>query len=569
MLKKYFNFTSLTLLTALGLSSIAGWFAIVGLVAIFPAKAQAIIIMGAAIEIGKIVATVWLRKYWARCGIGFKVLLVPMVIVLMMLTSMGTFGFLSGAHSEASASSGDVAAKVSLIDEKIKTQRENTDLARKALAQLDAQVDARLSRGDSEAGAERAVQIRRQQAGERNKLQQEIAAAQAQIASLNEQRAPIAAQLRKVEAEVGPIKYIAALIYGDQTDASVLERAVRWVIIMLVIVFDPLAIALVLAGNSSRKWDSEEQVPVIAVPIEPEAVVVAPAVPPQREYYVAAASTMPDEPTVVLPQEPQREFKLSDHPYLFVNTRFGKSEPVQVLEPILEEVIIEEPVLVELTLAPIEVVVTGSDAELVVSAQPAVELTLEPLEAQQDTTEFRTVDTPLDALDISVDSTASIDSLDISVDSTAEIVTSGITQELVNAVPYVETMPGYVVYEGKQMSVEALRGIRPDLFALKPDTEEVQTGFGTTFPRMSRRGDIFVRIDIMPNRVYKFDGREWIEINKAQSDVYIYDSEYIKFLIQKIDSGEYDVDMLTDREREQISEYLNMVSTMLGQNNSN
>ena len=92
--------------------------------------------------------------------------------------------------------------------------------------------------------------------------------AQKEIAKLNEERAPIAAENRKVEAEVGPIKYVAALIYGDNPDSNLLERAVRWVIILLVIVFDPLAIALVLAANSSKEWDkeTEEETPDPYVP---------------------------------------------------------------------------------------------------------------------------------------------------------------------------------------------------------------------------------------------------------------------------------------------------------------
>jgi hypothetical protein len=584
MAKKYLNFTSLTLLTALGLSSIAAWFAIVGLIAIFPAQKIAIIVMGSAIEIGKVVATVWLRKYWARCGFGYKTLLIPMVIILMTLTSMGTFGFLSAAHSEQSAVSGDVAAKVSLLDEKIKTQRENADLARKALAQLDAQVEARLARGDSEAGAERAVQIRRQQAGERNKLQQEIAATQAEIARLNETRAPIAAQLRKVEAEVGPIKYIAALLYGETSDANVLERAVRWVIIMLVIVFDPLAIALVLAANASKEWDEEETeeesdkpdawvADVGEKPTEEElkSEPVEEIAPPVEVAEVAEVVEPPRQSTDEVFSQAAYEFNLADHPYLFtVKPPRKKQEYVPIWvsrdEDIKSEPVAEIAPPVELTLEPLEKTEI-QPVELQEVVEPQVEVVVpfdiqvEPVITGSDPVVEQpepmiTYDTPIDSLDISVDSTAAI----------VPIVTNGITEEIVKKAPYTETVPGYVVYEGKQMSVGALRGIRPELFTIKPDAEEIQTGFGVAFPRASHRGDIFVRIDVVPNRVYKFDGADWIEISKAQSDAYIHDNEYIKFLIQKIDSGEYDVDMLTDREREQISEYLTMIGSMLGQN---
>ena len=119
---------------------------------------------------------------------------------------------------------------------------------------MDAQVDEKLSRTTDDRGAERAVQIRRNQSKERTTLQKEISTAQKKISSLQEQRAPIASQARKVEAEVGPIKYIAALIYGDNPDANLLEKAVRWVIILIVLVFDPLALVLILAADQTFEW---------------------------------------------------------------------------------------------------------------------------------------------------------------------------------------------------------------------------------------------------------------------------------------------------------------------------
>jgi hypothetical protein len=124
---------------------------------------------------------------------------------------------------------------------------------------MDAQVDQLLGRSDDERGAERAVQVRRNQARERARLQSEIAVAQTEIAKLNEQKAPIAGQLRALEAEVGPIKYIAALIYGDNPDANVLEKAVTWVIMVIVFVFDPLAVLLLLASQLSFQWYRQER----------------------------------------------------------------------------------------------------------------------------------------------------------------------------------------------------------------------------------------------------------------------------------------------------------------------
>jgi len=169
---------------------------------------------------------------------------------LMLITSMGIFGFLSKAHNDQSLVSGDVQAKIAVYDEKIKTAKENIDANRKALKQMDEAVDQVMGRSTDEKGADKAVAIRRSQQRERARLQAEITAEQKTISQLSEERAPIAAEVRKVEAEVGPLKYIAELFYND-VNQSTLETAVRWVIILLVSVFDPLAIILLVAANHS------------------------------------------------------------------------------------------------------------------------------------------------------------------------------------------------------------------------------------------------------------------------------------------------------------------------------
>jgi len=273
LFRKIFSLSTLALITALTLSGIAAWYSVVGLTAIFAAAVIPIIIMGASLEIAKVVTTVWLHRYWDKCRWAMKTYLTGAVIVLALVTSMGIFGFLSKAHMDQGIPTGDVAAQIQLFDDKIAIQKElilserqNIEAARKTLSQMDAQLTARLDRGDSEASVERAVQIRAQQRRERNSLNSEIAAAQkrieasnAEIQKINIEKAPIASKYRQIEAEVGPIKYIAALIYGDNPDTATLERAVRWVIILLIFVFDPLALMLVIAAISSYKWEFEKK----------------------------------------------------------------------------------------------------------------------------------------------------------------------------------------------------------------------------------------------------------------------------------------------------------------------
>jgi hypothetical protein len=273
LFRKIFSLSTLALITALTLSVIAAWYSVVGLTAIFAAAMIPIIIMGGSLEIAKVVTTVWLHRYWDQCGKIMKSYLTIAVVVLALVTSMGIFGFLSKAHMDQGIPTGDVAAQISLLDEKIniqkeliKSERENIESARRALSQLDAQVSARLERGTSEAGAERSVQIRAAQRRDRQAYTKEIDEAQvrieksnATIQSLSLEKAPLATQYRKIEAEVGPIKYIAALIYGDNPDNATLERAVRWVIILLIFVFDPLALMLVIAAISSYKWEFDKK----------------------------------------------------------------------------------------------------------------------------------------------------------------------------------------------------------------------------------------------------------------------------------------------------------------------
>ena len=242
------------LATALLLSMVAAYYSVAGLVAIFSAATIPVIIMGGSLELGKIVATVWLHNNWKRAGWAFKAYLIPAVAFLMLLTSMGIFGYLSKAHSDQSLVSGDSMSKVAIYDEKIKNAKENIDANRKALKQMDEAVDQVMGRSTSETGADKAVAVRRSQQKERGRLLAEISAEQKTITTLSEERAPLAAEFRKVEAEVGPIKYIAALIYGDNPDANVLERAVRFVIIMIVLVFDPLALTLILAASKQFEW---------------------------------------------------------------------------------------------------------------------------------------------------------------------------------------------------------------------------------------------------------------------------------------------------------------------------
>lgn len=287
----------LSLISGLSISAVAVYYSVAGLLSIFAASPVPIMVMGIALEVSKLIATVWLKQFWTIAPRSIKIYLSTSIVVLMIITSIGIFGYLSKAHLDQAVPTGSVVDKLSLIDERIKTQKENIEAARKALTQMDISFDQTMARSTSEQGASKAVQLRKSQAKERAVLQNDIMVAQTAISKLNDERAPIASELRKVEAEVGPIKYIAALIYGDNLDSNLLERAVRWMIILIVIVFDPLAVVLLLASQHSFRYLKSQSISNILVEdSKVEATDIAEEVIPPLEEIITA--DLFDEPIV-------------------------------------------------------------------------------------------------------------------------------------------------------------------------------------------------------------------------------------------------------------------------------
>lgn len=317
--------THLLFATALALSACAAYYSVMGLVAIFASAVIPIFIMGSLLEASKLVVASWLYHNWKQVPVLLKSYFTVALVILMMLTSMGIFGYLSKAHLDQAIPTGDVAAKLSLIDEKIKTEKDNLNANRKELNQLDAQVDQTISRTTEASGAERAIAIRKGQQKDRNRILNEIGTTQAKIAKLNEERAPIASEVRKVEAEVGPIKYIAALIYEDNPSEDVLEKAVRWVIIMIVSVFDPLAVLLLIAANWNMKREKENAgLEVFAG--KADVKIDEGELPPVSDYagFVAqeVAHVVPEAVVVEPPEKPSKWNEIFD------KVSFQKAEPL-------------------------------------------------------------------------------------------------------------------------------------------------------------------------------------------------------------------------------------------------
>jgi hypothetical protein len=308
----------LVLFSGLAISLVAEYYSIIGFTAIFAAAQVPVIIMGIVLGIGKIAATLWLKQNWKIAHWLVRTYLLTAIAVLMGVTSMGIFGFLSKAHSDQSLVSGDVQSKIAIYDEKIKTARENIDANRKALKQMDEAVDQVMARSSSETGADKAVRLRRSQFRERARLQSEIQAEQKAIVALNEERAPIAAEVRKVEAEVGPIKYIAQFVYGE-SDKDLLEKAVTWVIIILIAVFDPLAVILLLASQISFQNFRDRKTVQEPFNLGPSEYIPDPeeeAFYQKRKSETITEGDSPEKESDVVSTATVTESILSQHPYL-------------------------------------------------------------------------------------------------------------------------------------------------------------------------------------------------------------------------------------------------------------
>ena len=253
------GYVALLFASALGVSAVAGYFSIVGLMAIFPAAAMSILAMGVVLEIAKLVTASWLYQNWERANLLMKAYFVPAVAILSIITSMGIFGFLSKAHIDQGVESGDATAKIERLDNRINANERDVARAQKTLDAFDATLDRYTELGYITRG----LDARKEQTAEREAMRAIIDKAEAENDKLYDERSELSAEVRAFEVEVGPIKYIADLIYEDGREN--LEEAVRAVIIMLVLVFDPLAILLVVAANMQLNYATGKRIDFLSL----------------------------------------------------------------------------------------------------------------------------------------------------------------------------------------------------------------------------------------------------------------------------------------------------------------
>lgn len=248
------------------ISSVAIYYSVSGLAAIFAAAAIPIIIMGASLEVGKLVTALWLHRNWKTAPIVLKSYLMIATLILMFITSIGIFGFLSRAHIEQTAGIDTVSTQIEQLNLDIRLEQDKIDNNRKIITQLDTAVNNLLQGSATQSQqtrtgnaqqasnlASQATKLRQQQNSERTRLQNEITTASNRIADINRQKLQLEQKIKNIETEVGPIKYIAQFVYGIEagTNKDLLEKSVTWLILIIIFVFDPLAVLLLIASQIS------------------------------------------------------------------------------------------------------------------------------------------------------------------------------------------------------------------------------------------------------------------------------------------------------------------------------
>jgi hypothetical protein len=239
-------FALITLFTALSLASVAGWFSIVGFMAIYAGAPIPALIMGAVTELAKLVTISWIYRNWEYANWRLKAPLIYFTIALMTATSIGVFGFLSKAHLEQGAGTVDNSSRIETLNYQINREKSSIADNEKVIGQLDATVNSFLGKDRTD----RSLSVRKSQAPQRKQLRDDSEAAQKRIDTLSAEKFKLESEVRKMQLEVGPIRYIAELFYGVEEDATKnIESAVRLFTLLIVSTLDPLAVILLIAAN--------------------------------------------------------------------------------------------------------------------------------------------------------------------------------------------------------------------------------------------------------------------------------------------------------------------------------
>ena len=240
---------------ALAISGVAAFYSIVGLMAIFSASALSIAVMGSVLEVGKLATASWLYQNWKKVPRFLKYYLTGAVVILMFITSMGIFGYLSKSHIDAGTGTSELYVKLERLDSNIESERKSISRAEGQLEKLDFALERYIELNAVSKG----LRKRDEQKPERDALSQTVNESQDKIDIYLDERAEIQLKIKSFEVEVGPLKYISALLFGENESVNYLDKSVRYVIILLIFVFDPLAVLMLIAANMSLKEEQQKR----------------------------------------------------------------------------------------------------------------------------------------------------------------------------------------------------------------------------------------------------------------------------------------------------------------------
>lgn len=597
----FFNY--ITIFIALAISGVAIFYSVAGLATIFAASVIPIIIMGSVLEVGKLITAVWLHKNWSKAVWWLKTYLTLAVVILMFITSMGIFGYLSKSHIEQASASDDQIAKIEVLDDAIvrldsKINRWDTEIERlssgdisntrvdnliqreqDALDTINASIDkekqeyrtqattdinainnkltqyrdntkdeivsineqlktcfsctderqalkdTKSALADNEASATSNISsIKRQLSVDLSNIAQQytsqlapinqrinelktqsssktqdidvristlesnIQTAQATLSLNREDKTVLESKFRKLEAEVGPVKYIAEFIYNKEADRNMLEEAVRWVIVTIIFVFDPLAVLLLIASQYSFEETKRKNNPKPPTPTQP-------IKPIKREH---------DYTELV-----GKTYKGKWHPDDAPDANTPKDTSYTALIGKIFEGVRHE----------------DDTTDNKIPAKPA------PIKKKKKAkTSKKAIKKAVKKI-----TPANPTKRGIIIKKTNSKVSNKDTNIITALIESVSN-DDYVSYEGKMHRKQAFEIMHPEFLTDVKSTVD----FGIVFPENVSNATLFLRTDFLPTKLFRFNGESWVELDKALLKESAYSRKYTEHLIEKINEHDYD-----------------------------
>jgi hypothetical protein len=249
---KFLNY--LALVTSIVIAGIAAYFSVIGMATIFAGAYMGTVVMMTALEFGKLVTAAYLHLVWEKLNY-LKYYLLTSVAVLMLITSLGIFGYLSKANIETALVGDGNTLELSILDTRIEAEQSKITRLQDRLTGLDLVITTGRPQDRN--------YINRQQKDERQQIAEDIDASIDMITQYTEEKLPIQRKQLEQDSKIGPIKYVAEVIYGDDATNDMLDNAVRWVIYALIFVFDPLAVLLLVSSTGLIARKKEEETPKV------------------------------------------------------------------------------------------------------------------------------------------------------------------------------------------------------------------------------------------------------------------------------------------------------------------